>query len=478
MQSGPRAGERHTSLVGTIDSMESLGTASFPGHDFYLTPTYDRAHVLKRWTITEDDPVLYYDPLDDLSHAEQDEEIKKWVKSGKWTEKTEFDRDAWIVDKSFGRDYLVKTQSVWLSHFPQPYLDSNVDDIRRVDDKSSDDAMEEMHGMHMWQASYIGQKHKLDTSNLYYTSLPTTMDRLTKDDYEPGAEEQRHLEMKQYQSTTPIADNRNAEKDTTMPLALNVVSVTPRVFESKKFLSLVEVQHLIDLASGKKGDVIMESSTVSASNINGGGSNDAGKRKVRGSKDNARSSTGGWIHREQDAIVDTIFRRIADLLNVDESLMRDKSRGNYAEGDADNLPTHDRIVEAMQLIRYGPGEEYTAHHDFTYPSIGNRYQPKRYATVLLHLTGEGDIIDESGVRRSSKNSEEDGLKGGATTFPRAITTDLHDGVKVAPQSGKAIVFYNVLPDGNMDDLSQHSGDRVESGVKYAANVWVWDPIVN
>ncbi len=94
---------------------------------------------------------------------------------------------------------------------------------------------------------------------------------------------------------------------------------------------------------------------------------------------------------------------------------------------------------------------------------------------------------ENGVRRSSASRsgngdvggrEVSGLRGGETTFPRAITTNLHDGVKVRPQSGNAIVFYNVLPDGNMDDLSQHSGGEVESGVKYVANVWVWDPIVN
>jgi hypothetical protein len=40
------------------------------------------------------------------------------------------------------------------------------------------------------------------------------------------------------------------------------------------------------------------------------------------------------------------------------------------------------------------------------------------------------------------------------------------------------MFYNVLPDGNMDDLSQHAGEKVEKGVKYLANIFVWDPIIN
>lgn len=238
----------------------------------------------------------------------------------------------------------------------------------------------------------------------------------------------------------------------------------------------------------------MERSSVLASGGN--------KKKVRGtSKTDTRSSTGGWIHREQDVVVDTIFRCVANLLNIDESLMRDQRPPHlmgYAKHDTNDasaangddgkepLPTHDRIVEAMQLLRYGPGEEYIPHHDFTYPSVGNRYQPKRYATILLYLTGEGDVIDDDGIRHSSSSlqkneGQQDGnspLQGGETTFPRSVTTQYHDGVKISPQSGKAVLFYNVLPDGNMDDLSQHSGGKVEKGVKYLANIWVWDPIIN
>ena len=242
----------------------------------------------------------------------------------------------------------------------------------------------------------------------------------------------------------------------------------------RKFLSPVEVQHLVDLASGAKGDVVIDAQ---------GGSEDGSKefQGTNAAEDAARPSAGGWIHREQDMIVDTIFCCLSDLLNIDKRLMMNQVVEDYVS------PTHERIVEAMQLLRYGPGEEYPARHDFTYPSIENRYQPKRYATIIMYLTGEGDVVENGVVRRSSRSSgkhannnviAEDGLRGGETTFPRAITTDFHHGVKVEPQSGKAILFYNFLPDGNADDLSQHSGGMVEKGVKYVSNVWVWDPIVN
>mmetsp|Transcript_5781 Transcript_5781/g.12592 ORF Transcript_5781/g.12592 Transcript_5781/m.12592 type:complete len:101 (+) Transcript_5781:1745-2047(+) len=96
----------------------------------------------------------------------------------------------------------------------------------------------------------------------------------------------------------------------------------------------------------------------------------------------------------------------------------------------------------------------------------------------LTLENSPTSMDPSSSSSSSSPPERSPLRGGETVFPRAITTQFHDGVKVKPQSGKAVLFYNVLPDGNMDDLSQHAGGKVESGVKYLANIWVWDPIIN
>jgi len=35
---------------------------------------------------------------------------------------------------------------------------------------------------------------------------------------------------------------------------------------------------------------------------------------------------------------------------------------------------------------------------------------------------------------------------------------------------------NQLPDGNLDDFSQHAAEPVVSGEKWLINLWVWDPI--
>jgi hypothetical protein len=39
-------------------------------------------------------------------------------------------------------------------------------------------------------------------------------------------------------------------------------------------------------------------------------------------------------------------------------------------------------------------------------------------------------------------------------------------LKVAPEIGKAVLFYSQLPDGNMDDFSQHAALPVIRGEKW------------
>ena len=51
-----------------------------------------------------------------------------------------------------------------------------------------------------------------------------------------------------------------------------------------------------------------------------------------------------------------------------------------------------------------------------------------------------------------------------------------DGMALAvkPKRGSAILFYNQLHDGKLDINSEHGGCPVASGVKYGANVWIWN----
>ena len=49
------------------------------------------------------------------------------------------------------------------------------------------------------------------------------------------------------------------------------------------------------------------------------------------------------------------------------------------------------------------------------------------------------------------------------------------GMKLHPGKGGAVLFYNLLEDGNGDVKSQHSGMPVMKGEKWLANLWIWDP---
>ena len=48
-----------------------------------------------------------------------------------------------------------------------------------------------------------------------------------------------------------------------------------------------------------------------------------------------------------------------------------------------------------------------------------------------------------------------------------------------PGKGSAVLFYNLLPDGNGDALALHAAVPVRHGEKWLCNFWVWDsPIVS
>lgn len=216
---------------------------------------------------------------------------------------------------------------------------------------------------------------------------------------------------------------------------LEVVSVTPRVFSIEGFLSDDECNAVMNLA---------RAAGLAPSSLQAG-------RSAEETQDRStRSSSNTWLGRDMANVTDAIYRKTAQLLQMDASLLQKPVGDDYH-------PHEHSLAESLQVVHYRKGEEYTAHHDFVYPPAFHRHQPTRFATVLFYLN--------------------DDFEGGQTIFPRAVNAQYHDGITVQPQKGKAVLFYNMLPDGNMDDLSQHASKPVESGEKFLANVWVWDPLI-
>ncbi|MGU3391747.1 2OG-Fe(II) oxygenase [Sphingomonas sp. M1A8_2b] len=99
-----------------------------------------------------------------------------------------------------------------------------------------------------------------------------------------------------------------------------------------------------------------------------------------------------------------------------------------------------RQGEALSVLRYQPGQQFRPHLD-ALPGTRNQ----RIRTVLVYLN--------------------DGFSGGATSF-------VHNGLRVTPRVGDAIIFDNVRADGSVDPITQHAGDPVISGVKWLATRWI------
>lgn len=188
----------------------------------------------------------------------------------------------------------------------------------------------------------------------------------------------------------------------------------PRVVLFGGFLSDEECDQLVSLANKR----LTRSETVEVS--------------TGGSEVNAaRTSEGMFFGRGENELCQRIERRIAALLNWPVE---------HGEG--------------LQVLRYRPGAEYKAHHDYFDPA-----QP-----------GSSTILARGGQRIGTLvmylNTPE---RGGATTFPDA-------GLEVAPIKGHAVFFAYPYPDPAM--LTLHSGAPVLAGEKWVATKWLREGVFN
>lgn len=106
--------------------------------------------------------------------------------------------------------------------------------------------------------------------------------------------------------------------------------------------------------------------------------------------------------------------------------------------------------EELQVVKYPTGGFFSPHYDACdgTPEFCKRMNGTlgpRYATVLIYLN--------------------DSFTGGETRFPLINKS-------IKPEKGKAVLFYNVFPNGNLITESLHGGDPITSGNKYVCNKWV------
>jgi prolyl 4-hydroxylase len=182
----------------------------------------------------------------------------------------------------------------------------------------------------------------------------------------------------------------------------------PRVVVFGGLLSHEECDALMDLARPR----LSRSETVD---------NSTGGSEVNA----ARTSDGMFFERGETALIDSIEKRIAALVNWP-----------LAHG------------EGLQILRYRPGAEYKPHHDYFDPAHPGsatilKRGGQRVATLVMYLNTP--------------------LAGGATTFPDVA-------LEVAPVKGNAVFFSYDRPHAVTRTL--HGGAPVLEGEKWVATKWL------
>ncbi|KAG7369976.1 2OG-Fe(II) oxygenase superfamily-domain containing protein [Nitzschia inconspicua] len=389
------------------------GTGTFPGHRFFFSPDNDPDTRVKEFVVGEYPQNYYvYDPYFVEGDPVQTEKNLKANLNKK--ERKQYDK--WRKTLLFNEQYLNFTGRSYLAN----YLD---------------DGPRKAPSHFMWPADYFGQEHWVVTKETHFDRLPPS------DDLDPILITGTKRVLKD--GDPRILQEYRVKDEPYMNMTLKVLSVIPRVFEIQNFLSPTEIDHILDLAGGIE---LHESTT-------GDVGTDRGSDRTKGleRKTKTRTSKNSWVPREKSPIIDAIYRRAADLTRIDEALLRSRDKDEHPE-----VPTKRKVCEELQLVHYGPEQEYTAHHDFGHTHIDDNLAGARFATILFYLN--------------------EGMEGGHTSFPRYVNGESFHELAVKPEAGKAVLFYSQLPDGNMDDFSQHAAKPIIEGEKWLINLWIWDPV--
>ncbi|XP_039141417.1 probable prolyl 4-hydroxylase 3 [Dioscorea cayenensis subsp. rotundata] len=202
---------------------------------------------------------------------------------------------------------------------------------------------------------------------------------------------------------------------------MEVISWEPRIFIYRNLLSNEECEYLIKLSLPR-----MQQSTVIDKNTGGNISS------------RQRTSSGMFLKRGHDSIIQAIEKRIADFTFMPIE---------HGEG--------------LQILHYEVGQKYDPHYDHFHNA--DRIAD-RIATVLMYLS--------------------DVEEGGETVFPLAKNTmnsvsrssNLSEcgkmGLSVKPKKGDALLFWSLKPDGSLDTTSLHGGCPVLKGYKWSSTKWL------
>jgi prolyl 4-hydroxylase len=202
--------------------------------------------------------------------------------------------------------------------------------------------------------------------------------------------------MSEESSILPIQPHYSLDDRT---VAATVLHPEPLIMRLEGVLTDEECQQLIELAAPRLKESRLVNKVVSE----------------------IRTSRGMFFDEMESPFIQRIENRISQLMNVPIE---------HAEG--------------LQVLHYGPGQEYRAHYDFFNPNSPSA-RNNRISTLVIYLN--------------------DVEEGGETVFPLLE-------LAVKPKRGTAVYFEYFYRDQEINKLTLHSSVPVVRGEKWVATQWM------
>ena len=183
-----------------------------------------------------------------------------------------------------------------------------------------------------------------------------------------------------------------------------------------------------------------------------------------------RTSTFLSFQKQQDRIISLIEQRAATLLGCWSPIT---------------------CIEPIQLVRYETGQFFHIHHDLGdyNEETGHVVLPpkswfvkRRLVTIFCYLnnlptsstpsttstttSSSSSTLSPPDDHQASCSTSTSSTSGGETYFPQASQ------LTISPKKGRAILFCNILSNGQPDPRTIHAGKVVTQGIKYGLNIWI------
>jgi len=257
-------------------------------------------------------------------------------------------------------------------------------------------------------------------------------------------------------------------------MTLTVLSLFPRVFEVQYLFTKQEASELITRALTETSPThkLTRSSTGTTS------------------RTFFSRRTSETAFDPQGAVAVRLKQRILRLLGIlDDNLPSpEHHRGRHPPNN--EWVGHD---DGIQILRYNQTTAYAPHLDFLTDSSASPHNfdssgvgGNRFATVLLYLsdvTLGGETVftqteashtldDALQTLRESGDTKAAGIQVGS--WEEEMVANCRRHLAISPKQGRAVLFYNQHPNGQVDNTSLHGGCPILHGEKWAANLWVWN----